>query len=294
MDSNKVIIMEVKDDYAIVMTSDFEFIKIKKKKSMTEGQKIYIVDEDIYIELKEPLMLAEDFSFYQKAIPGIFFFLGTKCQETSLSNKNKLLKILGLVAILLGIILLAFLFNPFKKDTYATASFDGDASIEFSLDENKKITKAISRDDSIPSVELENLKGKSFEYGLDEIDDYLENDNYILASCYVPNGENDNYIDDIRSTIDKELSEVIFINASKNDVKQAQKENKTLGQYKLQSVASLSELEKYINTVNYNKLDKFVLTNNSTHMRQQIKNKRLNDKDDEDDDDDQEDEKDDD
>ena len=93
---------------------------------------------------------------------------------------------------------------------------------------------------------------------------------------------------------------MIFINASKNDVRQAQKENKTLGQYKLQNVASLSELEKYINNVNYNKLDKFVLTNsdlikNSTHMRQQIKNKRLNDKDDEDDDDDdQEDEKDDD
>ena len=272
MDSNKVIIMEVKDDYAIVMTSDFEFIKIKKKKSMTEGQKIYIVDEDI-------------------------------CQggdKTYLSNKNKLLRILGLIAILLGILLLAFLFNPFKKDTYATASFDGDASIEFSLDENKKITKAISRDDSIPSGELENLKGKSFEYGIDEIDDYLENDNYILASCYVPSGENDNYIDDIRTTIDKELSEVIFINANKDDIKQAQKENKTLGQYKLQSVASLSELEKYINNVNYNKLDKFVLTNsdlikNSTHMRQQIKNKRLNDKDnDEDDDDDQEEENDDD
>ena len=272
MDSNKVIIMEVKDDYAIVMTSDFEFIKIKKKKSMTEGQKIYIVDEDI-------------------------------CQggdKTSLSNKNKLLKILGLIAILLGILLLAFLFNPFKKDTYATASFDGDASIELSLDKNKKITKAISRDDSIPSGELENLKGKSFEYGLDEIDDYLENDNYILASCYVPSGENDNYIDDIRTAIDKELSEVIFINANKDDIKQAQKENKTLGQYKLQSVASLSELEKYINNVNYNKLDKFVLTNsdlikNSTHMRQQIKNKRLNDKDnDEDDDDDQEEENDDD
>lgn len=272
MDSNKVIIMEVKDDYAIAMTSDFEFIKIKKKKSMTEGQKIYIVDEDI-------------------------------CQgeeKTSLSNKNKLLKILGLIAILLGILLLAFLFNPFKKDTYATASFDGDASIELSLDENKKITKAISRDDSIPSGELENLKGKSFEYGIDEIDDYLENDNYILASCYVPSGENDNYIDNIRTTIDKELSDVIFINANKDDIKQAQKENKTLGQYKLQSVASLSELEKYIDNVNYNKLDRFVLTNsnlikNSTHIREQIKNKQSNDKDDdEDDDDDQEDENDDD
>ena len=263
MDSNKVIIMEVKDDYAIVMTSDFEFIKIKKKKSMTEGQKIYIVDEDIC---------------YGK-------------DKTSFLDKNKPLKILGLIAILLGILLLAFLFNPFKKDTYATASFDGDASIELSLDKNKKITEAISRDDSIPSGELENLKGKSFEYGIDTIDDYLENDNYILASCYVPNDENDNYIDNIRNTLDKELSDVIFINANKDDVKQAQKENKTLGQYKLQNVASLSELEKYINNVNYNKLDKFVLTNsdlikNSTHMRQQIKSQRLNDKDDEDEDDD--------
>lgn len=40
-----------------------------------------IVDDKIYVELEEPLMLAEDFSFYQKAVPGIFFFLGTKCKE---------------------------------------------------------------------------------------------------------------------------------------------------------------------------------------------------------------------
>lgn len=39
------------------------------------------VDLDRYIELDEPLMLAEDFAFYQKAVPGIFFFLGTKCDR---------------------------------------------------------------------------------------------------------------------------------------------------------------------------------------------------------------------
>lgn len=38
------------------------------------------VDPSTYIELDEPLMLAEDFAFYQKAIPGVFFFVGTKCQ----------------------------------------------------------------------------------------------------------------------------------------------------------------------------------------------------------------------
>ncbi len=32
-------------------------------------------------ELKEPLMLAEDFSYYQTKIPGIFFFLGTRTEQ---------------------------------------------------------------------------------------------------------------------------------------------------------------------------------------------------------------------
>jgi len=33
------------------------------------------------IHLTEPLMLAEDFSFYQKAVPGVFMFLGTKTKK---------------------------------------------------------------------------------------------------------------------------------------------------------------------------------------------------------------------
>ena len=36
---------------------------------------------DNYEELKEPLMLAEDFAFYQREIPGIFFYVGTKTER---------------------------------------------------------------------------------------------------------------------------------------------------------------------------------------------------------------------
>jgi len=36
---------------------------------------------DDMLELEEPFMLAEDFAFYQKAIPGLFFFLGTRSKE---------------------------------------------------------------------------------------------------------------------------------------------------------------------------------------------------------------------
>ena len=30
-----------------------------------------------YVELRRPVMIAEDFSFFEQQMPGIFFFLGT-------------------------------------------------------------------------------------------------------------------------------------------------------------------------------------------------------------------------
>lgn len=44
-------------------------------------QKLVPLVEEKYLEIKEPLMLAEDFSYYQKAVKGVFFYLGTKCDE---------------------------------------------------------------------------------------------------------------------------------------------------------------------------------------------------------------------
>lgn len=39
------------------------------------------IEELVDLSDIEPLMLAEDFSYYQEAVPGIFFFLGTKNEE---------------------------------------------------------------------------------------------------------------------------------------------------------------------------------------------------------------------
>ena len=38
---------------------------------------IPFLDELGYKELDKPVMIAEDFSFYQEKVPGVFFFLGT-------------------------------------------------------------------------------------------------------------------------------------------------------------------------------------------------------------------------
>ena len=41
----------------------------------------FLSEIDDIVLLDEPLMLAEDFSFYQKAVPGVFVFVGTKCEK---------------------------------------------------------------------------------------------------------------------------------------------------------------------------------------------------------------------
>ena len=44
-------------------------------------QQLKIAAADHFEELEEPVMLAEDFSHYQKVVPGVFFFVGTRCQQ---------------------------------------------------------------------------------------------------------------------------------------------------------------------------------------------------------------------
>lgn len=39
------------------------------------------VAEKVHIEETDPVMLAEDFSYYQEKIPGVFYFLGSRNRE---------------------------------------------------------------------------------------------------------------------------------------------------------------------------------------------------------------------
>lgn len=55
--------------YPPVINDDSLYLKLKS------------LIKDDFIELKEPLMLSEDFSYYQKEVKGLFFYLGTKCHE---------------------------------------------------------------------------------------------------------------------------------------------------------------------------------------------------------------------
>lgn len=45
-----------------------------------------IKDDFELIELKEPLMVSEDFSFYQQEVPGVFYFLGTRNEKLDFTH----------------------------------------------------------------------------------------------------------------------------------------------------------------------------------------------------------------
>lgn len=235
MNSNKVIIMEIKDDYAIAMTPEFEFIKIKKKKSMQEGQKIYIVDEDI--------------CYSNEKVP---FF-----------KDKKFIKGLGLLVILIGAILAAWmLLNPFKNNSYAVISLDGNSSLEMKLDENKHVVGATSKDNSIPNKELDYIEGETLDDAIEHVSDLLENDNYVLAGYSISDQNNTAYDKDLKSTVQKYLPYTLFIKSDMDDVKLADSEDMTLGKYELKDIHYLEELESCVeNDIDYNRLDKFILAN---------------------------------
>jgi len=69
--------IEIKAGYPPVINDKQLFEKFKQG-----------VKEMVFVEFCEPFMIAEDFSFYQRAFPGLFFFVGTKTEEHALPLHN--------------------------------------------------------------------------------------------------------------------------------------------------------------------------------------------------------------
>ncbi|KXZ40271.1 N-acetyldiaminopimelate deacetylase [Alkalithermobacter thermoalcaliphilus JW-YL-7 = DSM 7308] len=66
--------IKIKDDYPAVYNDENLFEEMKKA----------IGDENI--QILEPLMISEDFSYYQKQIPGLFFMLGSRNEQKGFVN----------------------------------------------------------------------------------------------------------------------------------------------------------------------------------------------------------------
>lgn len=125
---HKVIVLEIKDGYALAMTGKGEIIRIKKKKGMKVGAAIYVLEEDIYIKVR--------IMYWQKA---------------------------AAIAAVILLCVTSLLLPQFSQQVYAMVELEGAKSVSVKIDKNYKIHDAYSYDDTVSLKILKDLEGKKLQ-----------------------------------------------------------------------------------------------------------------------------------
>lgn len=145
-----IVIELLKNDVAILLTDEGEFVKVKQKQGMEVGQTILFLDQDKIIN---------------QAIPFT-------------PKKKKFIPIFAAIAAML----LVFLIPNVKQQTaYAILSVDINPSFELELDETLTIVGIKTLNDSANQLVLEQVKGMNLEQGLQIIRNVLSEANYSLT-----------------------------------------------------------------------------------------------------------------
>ncbi len=209
----KGIVMEVKDDYVIVMKEDGTLVRIKDKDGLKLGKSIFFFEEDVYVK-KET---AKVIPFRKYILP-----LGA---------------IAALFIILIGPIM--NMFSTRMNNVYAVLTFDINPSIEFELDQNGIIKNVKGINDDAIALGLDKIKGMTFEEGTMALKDllsqnnYLNNNNAVLVGFSFIGNENINYEKDIQKTIKNTFkgTDVAFLKGQKSNLEKAQSQGISLGKY---------------------------------------------------------------
>lgn len=123
---HKVIILEIKDGYALAMTEEGEIIRIKKKAGMKVGAAVYVLEEDKYEKVRT--------LHWQKA---------------------------AAIAAAILLCITSLLLPQFSQQVYAMVELEGAKSVSVKVDKNYKIRDAYSYDDTVSLKALKDLEGKN-------------------------------------------------------------------------------------------------------------------------------------
>lgn len=207
----KVLVMEIKENYCLVMTQDGEILRIKRKKDMKIGDQIFILQEDLY--------------------------QGESEEQPVLQKKNKNRKIFwgGIAAVAASAVLLvgASAYVNQMNASYALVSVDGAMSVQLELNKKGKVKKAISYDHTLTDAELKSLEGKELQEAAESLK--LTTDDpkqkwLISYAFYQEETLKDAGFQKKLEAIFKE-EDAFCLKGDKEDIEKAEEKNKTLGNY---------------------------------------------------------------
>jgi len=242
----KAIVMEVKDNYIIVMKEGGSLVKINKKGDIKVGQSIYCFEEDLYVEKS----INKRKSFISHIVP------------------------LGVVAALLCVLCLPMIKNttPISNNDYAILTFDVNPSIEFNLDEEGKIITVSGVNDDATKLEIDRLKGLNLKDGVTKLRDMLSSKNYLgnknsvlVGFSFIGKNDNTSYEKMVQTTVKDTFTgtNVAFMKGNEAGIKKAKEQGISIGKY--EAIAKLDEdgVEEAFENLSTQELLELLKANNS-------------------------------
>lgn len=238
----KGIIIEVKDEYSIVVTNESEFLRIKNKEGMNVGDKIYFLEEDIYNTEENTILSDQSKENEEKS--NIIDFKEKK--EKSKNNMSRIYKRLVSVAATIAIIVGAVIYTSSPK-SYATVSFDENgSSLELNLDKNKKVNST-----SLINGSLDISDDDDFSMVLDQLYKQIKRDSKnnkngrVLVGLCFEDAEDLAYEKEIKNLISQKFKglNIMYVRVDKNQVNMNQNAEISMGEYAAMKMIEEDDIE---------------------------------------------------
>ena len=238
----KGIIIEVKDEYSIVVTNESEFLRIKNKEGMKVGDKIYFLEEDIYNTEENTILSDQSKENEEKS--NIIDFKEKK--EKSKNNMSRIYKRLVSVAATIAIIVGTVIYTSSPK-SYATVSFDENgSSLELNLDKNKKVNST-----SLINGSLDISDDDDFSMVLDQLYKQIKRDSKnnkngrVLVGLCFEDAEDLAYEKEIKNLISQKFKglNIMYVRVDKNQVNMNQNAEISMGEYAAMKMIEEDDIE---------------------------------------------------
>lgn len=235
---HKVIVMEIKETYALVMAEDGQILRIVYKDGMKVGDRIYILEEDI---------LKKD-SFKEENHASIIPFVERK----KTGNQHKTLwKKMVAVAAAFALFVTSFAVLSKPEKAYAMVSVDGEKAVEVVLNQKNRVKEADSKNDSLTREEKKKIKGEKVE----TIKNYFSQDLSDKETIIVGYAFLEDESEEERAALQRRLEKtfgtehLLYLAGDKEDVENAKKAGKSLGIYLAEQILAGEDFNKVVNEV---------------------------------------------
>lgn len=212
----KVIVLELKTAYALVMEEGGRILRIRRKDGLAVGDTIYVLPEDLYEE--------------DRASNVVPFPAGGKSRASTgkRDRKPRWLRVGGIAAMLA--LCITLLLPHVSPTAYAVASFDGAVSVQVALDRHGCILSAGSPDGSVQQEQLNGLKGKKLEAAAAELRTWCGDGGLLVGYALMDGDEGDPAaLRTIQALFPKQP--VVCLSGAAGDIRAADGQSVSLGRY---------------------------------------------------------------